>query len=255
MLVYQIPQGLHPQHTLPLVLPEHPVQPFMGEFQEDDLPAKQPTKQILWQIWVFFFFVYFLCRLMLCLPPADRNMCRGVSDWWCCTFSHAGSATPMLPACWELLKKEEVTQSGCQWLEKLSMVWPFSSPALYVPFTATVWFSWLFTTFCLQGVILSLARMIGLLWATILSVVFFFFFLPRMQPSLLIWSVFWHHRDVCELETDVFIEVDHFWQFDLLKLYSHSVPMWNCRGDNNRGVILPLWVHWTSWLANLRAAH
>ena len=34
-----------------LVLPVRRGPPFLGEFLEEDLPAKQPTKQILGQLW------------------------------------------------------------------------------------------------------------------------------------------------------------------------------------------------------------
>lgn len=100
-----------------LVLPAHREPPLLGEFQEEDLPTKQPTKQILGQLWDSSSFSYFLW-LMLCFSAVDWSVYSSVSDWWNLTSRHVSSATPVLPACLETLKN--LQYNTIQWqLHKL----------------------------------------------------------------------------------------------------------------------------------------
>lgn len=99
------------------VLPVHWSPPFLGEFQEENLP----TKQILWQLWessCLSFFLWF----MFCLPAVDWSVYDSVSDWWSFTSKHLSSATPKLPACLET--KTNRIEATILWLtHKLVVTW------------------------------------------------------------------------------------------------------------------------------------
>lgn len=75
--------------------------PFLGEFQEEDLP----TKQILWQLWESSCLSYFLW-FMFRLPAVDWSVYDSVCDCWSFTSKHLSSATPTLPACLETIKNQ-----------------------------------------------------------------------------------------------------------------------------------------------------
>lgn len=111
MVLYLILINHQPQHCLLvfidiLVLPVRSEPPFLGGFQEEDLPTKQPTKQILGQLWDSSSFSFFLW-LMLCFPAVDWSVYGSASDWWSFTSRHVSSAAPVLPACVEMLKRRQ----------------------------------------------------------------------------------------------------------------------------------------------------
>ncbi len=160
MVLYLILINHQPQHCLLvfidiLVLPVHSEPPFLVGFQEEDLPTKQPTKQILGQLWDSSSFSFFLW-LMPCFPAAYWSVYGSVSDWWSFTSRHVSSAAPVLPARSETLKNREKRQqcSDCctNWLsvggtafgQLLVTVWtpPLQWPFFqYFLFTDTIWFS------------------------------------------------------------------------------------------------------------------
>lgn len=149
-----------PQHCLVvfidiLVLPVHSEPPFLGGFQGEDLPTKQPTMQILGQLWDSSSLSFLL---WLCFPAVDWSVYGSVSDWWSLTSRHVSSAAPMLPPCLETLnrRKEVAVQrllhklvfSGWNRGDFLSPGHSLNSTSLltfffpqYFLFTDTIWFS------------------------------------------------------------------------------------------------------------------
>lgn len=259
MVAYLILINHHPQHALlvfihVLVLPVHRVRPFLGEFQEEDLPTKQPTKQILGPLWGYsFFFSYFLW-LVLCFPAVDWSVSGSVSDWWSYASKHVSSATPMLPACLETLNnwgKRRLLLKLCVsgwksllWGRRFLDSWSHYdlSPASRVlPVYSRYLIFIMFYNFLFIQSKRSITRIIGLLSSGSCSLLF-----TQGAAFTVYQECVLTPRAVCELEADTTMAVNHFWQFDCSRCTNTVCKTWNCSGDNNKGVILePLWTHST----------
>ncbi len=112
-----------------LVLPVCREPLILGESQEEDLPTKQSTKQVLGQLWDCSSFSCFLW-LLLCSPALDWNVCDCVSDWRSFTSRHVSSATPMSRNIWESGK--EAATEALTGSQRGSPVWPDRYIALLI---------------------------------------------------------------------------------------------------------------------------